>query len=92
MTETRCRLRDGMGRYREVTHEQLPERFASRRSRKTTVIGSGIARSGGSGDAQRGRYDNKSGTAELYALSLLQRQSVFFYIKVGAAAGFVTGV
>ena len=56
------------------------------------LSGQALQGTGGSGDAQRGRYDNKSGTAELYALSLLQRQSVFFYIKVGAAAGFVTGV
>ncbi len=83
MTENRCRLRDGMGRYREVTHEQLPERFASRRSRKTTVSGSGIARNGGSGDAQRGRYDNESGTAELNALSLLKETKRFFTQKAG---------
>ena len=42
MTETRCRLRDGMGRYREVTHEQLPERCKWAADRKITVIGQAL--------------------------------------------------
>lgn len=72
---------------RNITQELPAESKASKRGRLTTVILSGIER-------QRNLsvmsvewsfttirvvvHDNKSGTAELYALSLLQRQSVFF--------------